>query len=178
MWGRTEMLRATKVALALTIFVSAFICTLAQDRALISGDVQDRQDTPISGAKVVLRNDSLRIERSTTTNSDGLYFFAEVVPAEGYVITSTAPGLTFSPASVKFDVEVGETRHILPSFVGDKLPATVSSLQLRGRLPAVFNSLAPHANRAADSVPIAWLVGRTVLAVARPYSVRSTVTSP
>src|SRR3974390_2242028 len=129
MWGRTEMLRATKVALALTIFVSAFICTLAQDRALISGDVQDRQDTPISGAKVVLRNDSLRVARTTTTNSDGLYFFAEVVPAEGYVMSASAPGMSFAPQSVKFGVEGGEPRHVLPSFVGDKAPVPVSRLQ-------------------------------------------------
>ncbi len=123
------MLRATQVVLVLALFLSASVFTLAQDRALISGDVEDRQDTPISGTQVVLRNASLRIERTTTTNSDGLYFFAEVVPAEGYVITATYAGLAFLPASVKFDVEVGETRHLLPSFVGEKAPTPVSRLR-------------------------------------------------
>src|SRR3974390_2751429 len=173
MWGRTEMLRATKVALALTIFISGFICTLAQDRALISGDVQDRQDTPISGARVVLRNDSLRIERSTTTNSDGFYFFAEVVPAEGYVVTTTGPGLTFAPASVKFDVEVGEARHILPSFVAEKLPAPVSGLPRGGQSPVALDSQASYPNRGFVLLPIAWLIERKVATAARPIAVRS-----
>jgi hypothetical protein len=104
---------------------------VAQDRALISGDAEDRQDAPVTGVTVTLRNDSLRIERKTTTNSDGLYFFAEVVPAEGYVIEVAAPGMAFAPEKVKFDIEVGETRHVLPSFIGEKSPAPVSGLQRR-----------------------------------------------
>lgn len=166
------MLRATKVALALAIVVSTPVIILAQDRALITGDVDDRQDTPISGVQVVLRNDSLRIERSTTTNSDGFYFFADVVPAEGYVVTTSGPGLTFAPASVKFDVEVGEARHILPSFVAEKLPAPVSSLQRRGQSPVALDSQASYPNRGFDRLPIAWLVERKVVTAARPFAVR------
>jgi hypothetical protein len=61
-----------------------------------------------------------------------LYFFAEVVPAEGYVISAISPGMTFTPSSVKFDVQVGETRHLLPSFLGDKAPTPLASLQRLG----------------------------------------------
>jgi|SRR5271157_1749494 len=167
------MLRATKVVLSIAIFVSTSVCVFAQDRALITGDVEDRQDTPISGVQVVLRNDSLRIERSTTTNSDGLYFFAEVVPAEGYVITTTGSGLTFAPASVKFDVEVGEARHILPSFIAEKPPAPVSSLQRRGQSPVALDSQAsyPNHNHESAPLPIAWLVERKVVTAARPSAV-------
>ena len=68
--------------------------SLAQDRALISGDTEDKQDTPVSGVLITLRNNSLRVARTTTTNSDGLYFFAEVVPAEGYVMSASAPAWT------------------------------------------------------------------------------------
>ena len=171
------MRRATKVVLALAIVVSTPVIILAQDRALISGDVEDRQDTPISGVQVVLRNDSLRIERSTTTNSDGLYFFAEVVPAEGYVITTTGSGLTFAPASVKFDVEVGEARHILPSFVAEKSPAPVSSLQPRGQSPGVIDSQASDAYRGCAPLSTAWLVERKSLMAARPSAVRGIGTS-
>ena len=120
------MKRAT-ILVAVLAFLS--VCSLAQDRALISGDTEDKQDTPVPGVKITLRNESLRVDRTTTTNSDGLYFFAEVVPAEGYVMTASAPGMDFAPQSVKFDVEVGETRHVLPSFVGDKAAVPVSSLQ-------------------------------------------------
>ena len=165
------MLRATKVALALAIVVSTPVIILAQDRALITGDVEDRQDAPISGVQVVLRNDSLRIERSTTTNSDGFYFFAEVVPAEGYIVTTTGPGFTFAPASVKFDVEVGEARHILPSFVAEKLPAPVSGIQRRGRSPVALGSQASHSNRGFALLPIAQLVERKVVTAPRPFAV-------
>jgi hypothetical protein len=103
--------------------------SFAQDRALISGDAADNQDTPVAGVQIRLVNESLRLERSTTTNSDGLYFFAEVVPAEGYVIEATAPGMSFAPPRVKFDVQVGETRHVLPSFITEKTPAPNSSSQ-------------------------------------------------
>jgi len=123
------MKRATILA---AVLVATAVISLAQDRALISGDAEDKQDTPVSGATVILRNESLRVERTTTTNSDGLYFFAEVVPAEGYVIEASAPGIAFAPQRVKFDVEVGETRHILPSFIGEKAASPVSSLQRRG----------------------------------------------
>jgi|HubBroStandDraft_6_1064221.scaffolds.fasta_scaffold00450_4 hypothetical protein len=111
------------------VMIATSSISLAQDRALISGDAEDNQDTPVSGVRVTLSNDSLRIQRTTTTNSDGLYFFAEVVPAEGYVISADAPGLAFSPQSVKFEVQVGETRHMLPSFIADKMPIPVSRLR-------------------------------------------------
>jgi hypothetical protein len=120
------MRRASILAVLLAI---ASCCSLAQDRALISGDAEDKQDIPVPGVRVTLRNESLRIDRTTTTNSDGLYFFAEVAPAEGYVISAEAPGMQFAPQSVKFNVEVGETRHILPSFIVDKLTVPTSSLR-------------------------------------------------
>jgi len=101
---------------------------------LISGDAEDKLDTPVPDVKVTLRNESLRIERTTTTNSDGLYFFAEVAPADGYIISAEAPGMAFAPQRVTFEVQVGETRHLLPSFIGEKLAVPVS--RLRDRRPS------------------------------------------
>jgi hypothetical protein len=95
------------------------VACMSQDRALISGDADDQLDNPISGAQVTLRNDSLRIERTATTNSDGQYSFAEVVPSDGYVVSITAANRVFSPQAVKFEVQVGETRHLLPSFIAE-----------------------------------------------------------
>ena len=113
--------------------IAAAACSLSQDRALISGDAEDIQDTPIPGVRITLHNESLRIDRSTTTNSDGLYFFAEVTPAEGYLISADAPGMNIAPQSVKFNVEVGETRHLLPSFIAQKQAVPVSGR--RGQRP-------------------------------------------
>ena len=114
-------------AIILAFFlIAAAASSLSQDRALITGDAEDNQDTPVSGVRITLHNDELRTDRTTTTNSDGLYFFAEVTPAEGYVITADAPGMNFAPKSVKFNVEVGETRHLLPSFIAEKQTVPIS----------------------------------------------------
>src|ERR1039457_2688017 len=112
--GGLELIGMRRATVFAFVLFAASCLTFAQDRALISGDAEDKQDTPVPGVRVTLSNESLRIERTTTTNSDGLYFFAEVAPADGYVITADAPGMDFAPQSVKFEVQVGETRHILP----------------------------------------------------------------
>jgi hypothetical protein len=122
------MKRATILVVVLT---SVSLYSVAQDRALISGDAEDNQDTPVAGVQVTLRNPSLRVERTTSTNSDGYYFFAEVTPAEGYEITASEAGMSFAPQTVKFDVEVGETRHILPSFLGNKAASPTAGLGKR-----------------------------------------------
>ena len=139
------MKRAT---LVLVVVVSATLCSLAQDRALISGDAEDNQDTPVAGVQVTLRNPSLRVERTTTTNSDGYYFFAEVTPAEGYEITATESGMSFAPQSVKFDVEVGETRHILPSFLGNKATSPTAGIRKRRppKLSATIERVTPSSS--------------------------------
>lgn len=127
------MRRATILAFVL---VAGSALSLGQDRALISGDAEDKQDTPVPDVRVTLRNESLRIERTTTTNSDGLYFFAEVTPAEGYVISAEAPGMAFAPQNLRFEVQVGETRHLLPSFIAEKQAALASRLH-DGQQPEV-----------------------------------------
>ncbi len=60
-------------------------------------------------------------------------FSPRSLPAEGYVITADAPGMNFAPKSVKFNVEVGETRHLLPSFIAEKQAVPVS--RQRGQRP-------------------------------------------
>jgi hypothetical protein len=119
------MRRATILAFFL---IAAAAFGFSQDRALIIGDAENEQDTPVPGIRIALRNDELRVDRSTTTNSDGVYFFAEVAPAEGYVVAAELPGMVIAPKSVKFDVEVGETRHLLPSFIAQKPPTPVAGL--------------------------------------------------
>lgn len=115
------MNRAAAVLIGFLVAVAG--CCIAQDRALLSGDAEDKQDNPIAGVLVVLSNPELGIERKATTNSDGYYAFAEVVPGEGYIISVTAPGYTFAPQRVKFDIAVGDTRRILPLFVGEPVTA-------------------------------------------------------
>lgn len=126
------------------LLLAACSINLAQDRALISGDTEDKQDNPIIGAQVTLHNDSLRIDRTATTNSDGIYSFAEVVPAEDYVVSVSIPGMTFSPPAVKFEVQVGETRHLLPSFIGESPATPVSDIRRRGQSDEWFQAAFPQ----------------------------------
>src|SRR5271165_2057041 len=63
-WSLPSMRHATILVLVL---LAGSLSSLAQDRALITGDAEDKQDTPVPDVRIVLRNDSLRIERSTTT---------------------------------------------------------------------------------------------------------------
>src|SRR5215831_6715832 len=134
------MKRATIV---FVVLISAALSGLAQDRALISGDTEDNQDTPVAGVQVTLRNPSLRVERTTATNSDGYYFFAEVTPAEGYEITASGTGMTFAPQNLRFNVEVGETRHILPSFLANKSASPTAGV--RKRRPPKLSATVEHA---------------------------------
>jgi hypothetical protein len=99
---------------------------------------------PLAGVQLTLHNDALRIERTTVSNSKGLYFFADVAPAEGYTVTARLAGVGFSPHSVTFNVHVGDHRYLLPSFIASSPPATsqrkqsprVVAAQSRYALPA------------------------------------------
>ena len=148
------MKRATFLAVYLFVVV---LDSQAQDRALISGDVSDKQDTPIPGVQVTLRNESLRVERVTSTNADGLYFFAEVVPAEGYVTEASAPGMSFAPHGVRFEVQVGETRHLLPSFIGEKVASPTASSQALTLPSLVIRLCRLQAQHAIALLSISWI---------------------
>src|SRR5208283_3903673 len=93
------------------------VCALAQEKALITGDVEDQQDRPVAGTLLHLRNKALRVDRKTTTDSGGIFFFSDVSAADGYVMTAEAPWPKFAPESQKFVVQVGEQLQMLPPFV-------------------------------------------------------------
>jgi len=168
---------ATVVAICL---LAATICTVAQERALISGDAEDKQDSPIAGVEITLNNDSLgpKATRTTHTNSDGLYFFPEVVPFQGYTIEVKKPGLSFSPPSVKFDVEVGETRHVLPSFISSESQAAPTpQSQRQGQSDAANPALlslgfSPSFRSADQLMPVRFvtLTGNAALVLASDLS--------
>jgi hypothetical protein len=106
------------------------VAARAQDKALITGDVVNAQDQPMAGVRVTLQNDELGVKRTFTTDNDGTYFFASVGPADGYriIAVTDAPSVKFSPAEVPINVQVGEQRYVLPSFIEEPPAAPASSL--------------------------------------------------
>jgi hypothetical protein len=123
----------------------------AQDKAVLMGDAQDHREKPIPGLKITLRNEALRIDRSTLTDADGLYFFADVTPAEGYIIAVDSPGVKFALSSLPaFNVEVGEQRRVLPPFMeepanarnGHRSPASQTIARRRNRSPGGSSAFA------------------------------------
>jgi hypothetical protein len=118
-------------ALLFLLLLLVTVLSRAQDRAMIMGDAADEQDVPIASVQLTLRNGSLGIQRTTSTNADGLYFFAEVPPADGYTITALIAGVNFSPAVVKFNLQVGQTRQLLPPFIGHRWSSSSASRRKR-----------------------------------------------
>ena len=144
-----------------TLVVAA--ASFAQDKALITGDVVNQQDVPIPGVHLTLRNDSLGISRTTTSDSDGTYFFAALTPADGYIITATAdsPTLKFTPGTQTFSVSVGENREMLPPFIAElQALAAQTSPKAEQPTPAPSAVTTPAQENKAEAQPKAETVPR------------------
>ena len=108
------------------------VASLAQDKAFIEGDadkVVNGQGVPVPGVRLKLQNKKLQNEsqgilRTYTSDSDGMYRFFDLTPADDYLISATAdsPWECWFPsfdstqkyASQKFSVTVGEKKYLLP----------------------------------------------------------------
>jgi hypothetical protein len=74
----------------------------------VSGTVLDASAAPVPGAKVVVFNPSLGLNREETTTDGGIFVAPELVPAQGYKVSVSKVG--FAPyATAEFEVHVGET---------------------------------------------------------------------
>lgn len=93
--------------LILTIFL-LFLASSplnAQTTSTIEGRVSDSQGLRISGVRVKIYNPSLTIERTTITNSEGLYIFPALAPGK-YILTVSHAGFL----TVHFQVELSLNR--------------------------------------------------------------------
>jgi len=91
----------------LLLVVMALLCGLAlaqTETGQIIGTVTDPQGAVVSGAKVTAKNTSTNAERSTTTNSNGLYTFTNLQPGTYEVRVDAA---NFAASTRKLDVTVG-----------------------------------------------------------------------
>jgi hypothetical protein len=85
----------------------ALLCGLAFGQAetgSVFGTVTDPQGAVVSGAKVTVKSSNTNAERSTMTNSNGLYTFTNLPPGPYDVKVEAA---NFAPAAKRLDVGVG-----------------------------------------------------------------------
>src|SRR4051812_3563562 len=101
---------ALMLSLALLVATPAFA---ASQNVVVYGSVYDVSGTPMQGVTITLENRSLGISRTTTSDDDGSYNFAEVPPAEGYRITAIK-STTKIDIRAGITVNVGDERVILP----------------------------------------------------------------
>jgi outer membrane receptor protein involved in Fe transport len=90
--GRGSLLSLALFALAL-LSLSPRALAQTEISAGVRGTVSVRgAGTPLAGARVVLKNEALRVEREATTGEAGEYVFAGLPPGVGYGIYAEAEG--------------------------------------------------------------------------------------
>lgn len=81
-------------------FDEAFVAKLATSY-IISGQVLDGSNAPVSGVEIVL-NDGASLT-SVTTEADGSYQFSRLREGGNFTVTAAKPGFTIAPASHTFN---------------------------------------------------------------------------
>ena len=77
--GLKTCLHLVRVSLVL-IFAASITFAQSSGSATLRGTIKDPQGALISKAMVTLTNDATKLERTTTTNDEGLYQFTAVTP--------------------------------------------------------------------------------------------------
>lgn len=95
--------QAKLLILILNILFLAASSLNAQTTSTIEGSVSDPQGLKISGVQIKVSNSSLAIDRTTTTNGQGVYIFP-VLPPGRYILTVSHPGFLIVPFEVELSV--------------------------------------------------------------------------
>ena len=102
---------AVVIVAALLILVGAPALFAATQNAVLYGTVYDAAGNPAAGVTVALDNPAIGFARTTSTDTDGSYNFAEVPPAENYDLSATRAGR-------KIDLRTGITVNVGDERVG------------------------------------------------------------
>ena len=73
---------------ALLMMAASALLFAATQNAVLYGVVYDAAGNPAAGVNVSLENSAIGMARTTVTDSDGSYNFAEVPPAENYTLSA------------------------------------------------------------------------------------------
>lgn len=111
-------IQAHLVRLLLISMVPIFPTALraATPYALATGSVFDQNGAPLSGATARLINASIGFSQGQSTNSDGVFTFPTVPPAEGYIVATEMSGFA-TEIRQGLKVTVGEVKMVLPPFL-------------------------------------------------------------
>jgi Carboxypeptidase regulatory-like domain/TonB-dependent Receptor Plug Domain len=124
--------RATQAVwiFATLIFLSAFAA--AQSTSQLNGSVSDPSGAIVAGAKITLSDAAAGFQRSTTSNSAGLYQFLDVPPGN-YKLDASASGFApFSATNVTLVVKVPSTINIKFQVAG-----ITTSVNVEGEAPLI-----------------------------------------
>src|SRR5258708_27100031 len=103
---KNGLLIVSTILVSFVLFQSAFG---QQDYGQLNGTVKDPNDAVVAGATVKAVNTATGVVKTTTTNSDGYYFFPGMMPGE-YSITVTAGN--FKDYTIKAQVSVAGTKTV------------------------------------------------------------------
>ena len=98
---------------ALLMMAASPLLFAATQNAVLYGVVYDAAGNPAAGVSVSLENSAIGMARTTVTDSDGSYNFAEVPPAENYTLSAKRGDRKVDLRS-GITVNVGDERVILP----------------------------------------------------------------
>ena len=100
----TRLLPRKLLVTVLVLLLASLLVAAQQNRGSLRGTITDELAAVIVGANVVL-TDANGLQKKTTTNAEGIYTYAALVPGK-YSLTATAPG--FAPSESKeIDVTAG-----------------------------------------------------------------------
>src|SRR5688500_13401125 len=100
----TRLLPRKLLVTVLVLLLASLLVAAQQNRGSLRGTITDELAAVIVGANVVL-TDANGLQKKTTTNAEGIYTYAGLVPGK-YSLTATAPG--FAPSESKeIDVTAG-----------------------------------------------------------------------
>src|SRR5438874_4467095 len=109
---------------ALLMMAASPLLFAATQNAVLYGVVYDAAGNPAAGVSVSLENAAIGMARSTVTDSDGSYNFAEVPPAENYTLSAKRGDRKVDIRS-GITVNVGDERVSLPPL--KELPVATAS---------------------------------------------------
>jgi len=159
------MKRYLVVLLSLLLLACELVAQTAD--ATMSGYVTDASGSGVPDAKVILKNPSTGVIRTTQTNGTGFYLFTYVLPAQAYELSVEAPGFqrqvhpdirveVAQSVRTDFPLQVGQAQQEITVTSGAQMVQTdnaslgqvisarqVNELPLNGRNPLALAALAP-----------------------------------
>jgi outer membrane receptor protein involved in Fe transport len=130
------MKKLAAVVIAALVFSIAAFAQSSAGMGGVSGIVRDPSGAVVTGAEVILSNESKGITRNMETSDGGVFSAPSLVPADGYVLTITKPGFS-KWTTLPFPVTVGQTTNFNVALA---VAGAATSVEVSGEAPLVSES--------------------------------------